>query len=123
LEEETPQLEEETPQLEEETPQLEEETPQLEEETPQLEEETPQLEEETSESEQNILQSTNTNTTAQITIKTTLQPHDVRPHRRGGVYGNELKEELERVMSIINNSTLYGDLHVELFNMLKCICN
>jgi hypothetical protein len=49
-----------------------------------------------------------------------LPPHDVSPFRRGGVYGEELSSELQRVLGAIQTTDLYRDTkYVELFNLLR----
>jgi hypothetical protein len=47
------------------------------------------------------------------------QPHNVRPFRRGGVHGYELKDELQRILAILDSYILYKHpQYVELFNLL-----
>ncbi len=49
-----------------------------------------------------------------------LPPHDVSPFRRGGVYADELRVELERVLGVIGATDLYRDTkYIELFNLLR----
>lgn len=43
-------------------------------------------------------------------------PVDVRPFRRGGVFGHELKSELQRIIAALVDDTLYSDQLLQLYN-------
>jgi hypothetical protein len=43
-------------------------------------------------------------------------PVDVRPFRRGGVFGHELKTELQRIIAALVDDTLYSDQLLQLYN-------